>query len=139
MHRAPPPELASILLIDSNASDLTTLRESLAEAGIANPVIGFTQAADAMAFLDQSDTGALPSLVICEVLMPGHDGFETLRWVRRHAGFGGIKFALVTSHPSHFVAYAALVLGADAVLSGLAQPAALAELLGSRDQHHAAT
>jgi CheY-like chemotaxis protein len=108
-----------IVLVDDEESDLDRLKFLLSQGGIPNPVVRFSCAADAMRFLAISAKGyssLKPCLVITDINMPAIDGFEFLRWVRRHTQLDAVRVALISGSASEQVRKVAQELGAHAVI-----------------------
>ena len=70
--------MASVLVIDDDPAVRTTIKLILEREGHAVAV-----APDGRAGLAALDAGGI-SLLICDIFMPGMDGLETLREVRKH-------------------------------------------------------
>ncbi len=70
--------MASVLVIDDDPAVRTTIKLILEREGHA-----VTVAPDGRAGIAALDAGGI-SLLICDIFMPGMDGLETLREVRRH-------------------------------------------------------
>lgn len=81
-----PSSLPPIIAIDDSDDDLFFLRRLLALAAPKRPLICFTDAADAIAYLTgvvQSEAlDKIPLLVITDVKMPGVSGFQFVEWMR---------------------------------------------------------
>ena len=128
----PPP----ILLIDDDESDLERLKFILAQSGVPNSVMRFSNAHDAMQYLTAAHRGfssLRPCLVISDVAMPSIDGFEFLRWVRRQPQLEDVRVALITSNRSEQLEKTAQQLGADALLPKFPPPEVLQALLQPKD------
>lgn len=83
--------MAKILVIDDSPADVRFMTEVLRPSG--HTVVSLSdplQAEDLM-------SAEKPDLVMLDVVMPGRNGYETLRALRRLPGAEGTKFVLVSS------------------------------------------
>jgi signal transduction histidine kinase len=69
------------------------------------------------AFLDSLGVRAAPDLVLCDVMMPGLDGFEVTRRLRQQTELVGVPVVLVTALDAAADRVAGLEAGADDFLS----------------------
>ncbi|TCV86407.1 response regulator transcription factor [Sulfurirhabdus autotrophica] len=63
--------------------------------------------------LEKLETGALPDVVILDIVLPGIDGFETLRTLRAKARTANLRVVMVTSRVSDEDVMEGLISGAD--------------------------
>jgi CheY-like chemotaxis protein len=94
-------ELQPIVVVDDNHEDLFFLKRLLSRAGLKNPFVSFDHADEAMRFLDAAmktpETNLIPAAIFSDKRMPGHDGFEFLKWIRERQRLNKIPFFLLTS------------------------------------------
>lgn len=76
----PSLEGLKILLVDDQEEARESLTMVLTGAG-AN-VIAASSSSDAVALLDKCQSDGLPDLLVCDIAMPGEDGYSTLRRLR---------------------------------------------------------
>lgn len=83
-----------ILLVDDDEDDAFLFRLALKEAGIAHPV---RAAASGEAALDLLRTGGVfPVLTALDIKMPGIDGLEVLRRIRRDPALKDLEVVMLT-------------------------------------------
>jgi DNA-binding NarL/FixJ family response regulator len=70
----------------------------------------------------------LPDLILCDVIMPGMDGYEVLRVLRQEKATAAIPFIFLTGKGTQAEVRAGMNLGAD---DYLAKPASVSDLLGA--------
>lgn len=85
------PDELKILVIDDEQEILNLIRLSLEQAGFR--VIRTTKAEEGLALVLQ----AQPDLLLLDLMMPGLDGLELLRRVRRHPTMGGLPVIIVSA------------------------------------------
>ena len=73
-----------------------------------------------------------PDLILCDVQMPGLDGFGVLSALRAQPHTAGIPVVFLTSHAAHANFRKAMRLGADDILVKPIKPADLLEAIASR-------
>ena len=76
----PSLEGLRILLVDDQEEARESLTEVLTGAGAR--VLAAGSSADAVALLDACPNGALPDMLVCDIAMPGEDGYSALRRLR---------------------------------------------------------
>jgi CheY-like chemotaxis protein len=78
-----------ILLVENNQDDILLIMRAFQRAGVKRRVQAVTTGMDAIAYLKGDPPFGdrakypLPSLVLLDIKMPGIDGFDVLRWIRR--------------------------------------------------------
>ena len=94
------PPLPPVVLIDDNPDDLFLTRQILRKAGVENPVMTANSGEEAIELFRDFTTGKklgpLPRFVLCDVRMPGADGFQVLQWFRSQPRFNEVFFAMHT-------------------------------------------
>ena len=121
----PPPADAPVILIaEDNAEVRAYLRDHLA------PHHRVIEAADGLEALEQAQT-ATPNLIVCDVMMPGLNGFDLLARLRSDEQTRSIPVILLTAKASEESKLEGLDLGADDYLT---KPFSVEEL--KRKVHH---
>jgi two-component system sensor histidine kinase/response regulator len=114
--------MVKVLVIE----DMESLREEIMETlaceefevfGAANGTIGVELAKQ-----------HLPDLIVCDVMMPGIDGFDTLRVLRQHDATAVIPFIFLTAKSDKIDVRQGMELGADDYIT---KPFATIELLSA--------
>jgi CheY-like chemotaxis protein len=90
-----------VLLVDDSEDDIYYVRRLLNNAGVDNPVISFTDSADAFAFLRTlvecpESPPTKPGVMFLDIKMPKIHGFVLLKWVRRQAALDSMKIAVLS-------------------------------------------
>ncbi len=114
------PSQARILVIDDHEVTREVLADSLAAEGY-----DVVQAGDGPSGIDEALTRT-PDLVLCDVTMPGMDGFEVCRRMRGDARLADVPFILLTALDDRRSKLTGLEAGADDFVS---KPFDRAELL----------
>jgi diguanylate cyclase (GGDEF)-like protein len=106
-----PGEGLVVLAVDDDAKQLKLISTYLANLGF-----GVTTAKDGIEALSRAEA-ALPDAIISDVLMPGLDGFEVCRAIRKHARLARIPVVLLTnSHDDAADKRLAADIGANALV-----------------------
>lgn len=113
----------SILLVDDEAGLLDFLSKRLQRRGFTVAIAETGH--EALAVMETFR----PQVVVLDVLMPGMDGLETLREIRRR--FSDVEVLLLTAHASTEVAMRGMELGA---FDYLIKPVTLGELVEKIDE-----
>lgn len=78
--------LPPIIAIDDSPDDLFFLERLLTKCGTKFPLIKFTDAAEAVAYLsaasEAAEPGRIPCFIFTDIKMPTMTGFEFLAWIR---------------------------------------------------------
>src|SRR6476469_663517 len=85
-----PKKRAVALVVDDSPKTLRLLTDALDGAGMT--VMVALDGASAMRIVDQ----ITPDIVLLDAVMPGMDGFETCRRLKRHAGLDGVPIIFMT-------------------------------------------
>jgi CheY-like chemotaxis protein len=130
----PPPDLTGlrVLMLDDEPDAREVVGEILKSAGAT--VFPFGSVVDALAGLDE----AAPDLIVSDIAMPGGDGYQFLREVRRRRGEGRpVPSIALTAYVRREDRTRALAEGFDRHVSKPIEPErflrVLAELAGQRD------
>lgn len=106
----------TILLVDDSATMREVLKASLRREDMT--VVACPDATRALEEMEQ----LRPDVVVSDILMPGCDGFELCRRVRRHPRLGTTPVILISSVVSRDVAEKAAAAGASELLRKPFQP-----------------
>ena len=124
---SPTPPLVGlrVLVVDDDRVALTVLCAMLRAAGA--DVEGASSGTEALERLGQ----ARFDFLLCDVYMPGVDGFEVVRRVRQLAPLpaGEVPAVAITAHPSFESRRDALRAGFTDLVSKPVEPAALVDLV----------
>ena len=105
--------LETILLIEDNPADVILVGEAMRTHGVSRPLHVLQDGASALVFIRGCDLGVpTPSLVLLDLNLPKHDGFEVLSVLRRQRAFSRIPVIVVSSSQNPDDERAALALGA---------------------------
>jgi CheY-like chemotaxis protein len=115
------PSHKAILLIEDDAFQLQMLQGILGSDGY--QVQAVSNGTEALALLET----ARPDLILCDIGMPGMDGFAVLRHIRRASQVPGVPFIFITGHHSQGAVIEGRRMGANDFLSKPIQREALLE------------
>ena len=116
------PDQAVILLVEDREDDVLLIQKAFAKGGINNPFLVVRDGKEAMLYLAGEGKFSnraeypLPALVLLDLKMPGIDGFDVLRWIRRQAGFASMRIVVLTSSDALSDVNRAYALGANSFL-----------------------
>jgi CheY-like chemotaxis protein len=101
MHDAPlhPDEQQPVIVADADAKNARHVERQLRRAGVENPVVKFQNGDDLHTFLvetAQKDT-PIPCVLFLDPRMPGANGYDPVRWVRREKCGTDMLFAIFSS------------------------------------------
>lgn len=109
-----------ILLIDDSHEDLFLCKRLLARAGVQQPIVTVDGGEEAIVFLRAAivpeSSALLPFVIFCDVKMPGHNGFDVLRWVRAQRQLDRVPFYILSGADLESDRARAKELGAAAYL-----------------------
>jgi signal transduction histidine kinase/ligand-binding sensor domain-containing protein/AraC-like DNA-binding protein len=100
-----------IIVADDNDEIRSYLAESLSE------LYEVTMCADGGDVVDKCASGVLPDLIVCDVMMPGMDGIETVKALRGNFDTSHIPIVLLTAKSTVDDMIEGLEVGADAYIS----------------------
>lgn len=95
------------LIVDDSSSMRAILKRALAERGFA--VTAASNGSDALALMAER----APDLVLVDWNMPGMNGFELLREIRRQSRYASVKVVMVTTETNKAEMSHALAAGAN--------------------------
>ena len=108
-----------ILLVEDNEDDAFLIDRAFQRANILNGLRLAKNGEEAIAYLSGTGQYAnridnpLPKLILLDLKMPGIDGFEVLRWIRRQPRWAGLRVVVLTSSTDVRDVNLAIQLGAD--------------------------
>ncbi len=114
--------IPEFLLVDDSPEDALLLRRVFTKARILNPLPAVRSGEEAMLYLGGVGQNAdrskypLPALVLLDLIMPGIDGLDVLRWVRQQPELRGIRVVAITGSENPADMESAFKAGADSVL-----------------------
>lgn len=113
---APP-----ILVIDDDPDDILLIRRLLDQAEVDQPIVTFSDSADALTFLrtlvEAPDPARLtPCLMFLDIKMPTVHGFVLLKWVRRQPALDCMHVVMLSGSDEPEDRHRAEKLGADRYL-----------------------
>src|SRR5204863_3408020 len=97
------PGQAVILLADDRDDDILLIRKALQRGDVLNPLQVVRDGDETIAYLSGEGKYAnraeypVPDLLLLDLKMPGKDGFEVLRWIRRRPGLSALRVVVLTS------------------------------------------
>lgn len=117
---AAPADASRVLVVDDSKLARSRVAAALGSGGW--DVVTADDGAEALRWLEESDRGAPERLqtlrvVVCDVEMPGMDGYELCRRLRADERFRGLRLLLHTSLSGRFDAQSVRRSGADDFLS----------------------
>ncbi len=115
--------MATILIIDDDPDALSILETFLDSIGYV--VRGAAGGAEGLAMLDEID----PDAVILDVMMPGMDGWEVARRIRRHPRHADVRILMLTARASREARREGRAAGADLYMVKPVSLAGLADRL----------
>lgn len=129
-----------ILIIEDNEDDEIFLRRALKGAGAEAPPQVYRTGEDAMAALEQmlageSSGAAPPDLIFLDLRLPGMQGLQLLRWLRRQVFFEKVIVVLLTGSREEFTLQAAHNLGANTYISKPPSADSLRVILKALDRY----
>jgi CheY-like chemotaxis protein len=111
-----------ILLVENNQDDILLILRAFQRASVNRRVQAVTSGMDAAAYLQGAppygdrEKHPLPALVLLDIKIPGMDGFEVLRWIRRQGQFFELCVVMLTASDHISDANQAYHLGANSFL-----------------------
>jgi CheY-like chemotaxis protein len=94
-----PDEQQPIIIADADAENASHVERQLRRAGIKNPVVVFQNGDDLNAFLADAAQNDLcaPCVLLLDPRMPGANGYDPVRWVRREKCGAAMLVAIFSS------------------------------------------
>lgn len=97
------PSERLILLVEDNPDDVLLVCRAFQRAGVKHPLHSVPSGQEAIAYFKGDTpygdrvTYPLPAMVLLDINMPGTDGFEVLRWLRRQPEFAQLCIVMLTT------------------------------------------
>ena len=97
------PLTGPVLVIDDNENDLALIVRAFERGGLKNSVQVAKGGASGLAYLNGEPPyhdrakHPQPVLVLLDISMPGLDGFEVLKWIRRQPSFAHLPVVMLTA------------------------------------------
>lgn len=115
----------TVLMVDDEPLTIQTLAKNIdwAHLGVSTPLLAFN-AKQAKELFDANDK---IDIILCDIEMPGTDGFSLLQWVREH--HSETKMVIITNHAVFRYAQQAVHLGCVDYLTKPLNPEAVSETL----------
>ena len=127
--------LATILLVEDEASDAALVQRAFQKAKILNPVIHLRNGDEALGYLagvgkyTDRIQHPLPALIMLDLKLPGMTGLQLLQWMRTHRQVRRIPVVVLTQDENPTTINAAYDLGANSYLVKPGDPAEVARLV----------
>jgi CheY-like chemotaxis protein len=113
---------AIFLLVEDNPDHVLLLQRAFIKGKIMNPLQLVRSGEEAIEYLSGTGRFAnraefpLPALVLLDLKMPGIDGFEVLRWIRRQPNIATLRVVVLTTSDETRDIDLAYKLGANSFL-----------------------
>src|SRR5258708_29079097 len=111
-----------ILLAEDREDDIVLIRRSFSKAYITNPLLVVRDGDEAISYLEgmgkysNREEFPLPDLLLLDLKMPRKDGFEVIRWLRKHPTLKALPVVVLTSSNDIRDVNTAYQLGANSFL-----------------------
>jgi CheY-like chemotaxis protein len=116
------PDKSVILLVEDREDDVFLILKAFDKGGINNPLLIVRNGEEALSYLAGESKFSnrvehpLPDLILLDLKLPGIDGFEVLRWIRRQPGFASTRIVVLTSSDAIPDVNRAYALGANSFM-----------------------
>ena len=93
----------TVLLAEDQPEDVICIQHAFSKSKFLNPLKIVPTGQEAIAYLHGAGKYAnrseypLPSLLLLDLNLPGHDGFEVLAWIRKQPRFDGLRVVVLTA------------------------------------------
>jgi CheY-like chemotaxis protein len=127
-----PKELPPILIGDADSDNASHMERQLRRAGVRNPVVTFQNGDDLLAYLSEAATheAPMPCALLLDPRMPGANGYDPVRWIRREKGGTDVLVAIFSSAEDEDEVESASELGVEHFLKKHADLGSLAAVVG---------
>jgi CheY-like chemotaxis protein len=112
MTGTPPP----ILLVEDDPNDIVLFRRAARQAGIRTEIVEAEDGDAAMVYLEQTEPGPPPRMLLLDLKLPRKTGLEFLAWVRGHPTLRRLPVVVLTSSREPEDIRRAYELGANSYL-----------------------
>jgi CheY-like chemotaxis protein len=125
----------AILIAEDDPNDVFFVERALRKAGINNPVKWVHDGEEALAYLRGTDKYKnrqqfpFPGVIITDIKMPRLDGFEILKWLKRHPECGVIPTVVLSASAEEKDVVKAYQIGANCYLQKPGTAAGMTELM----------
>ena len=108
-------KLPAILIGDADKDNSSHMERQLRRAGVKNPVLAFENGDDLLAYLSEAATrdDPMPCALLLDPRMPGANGYDPVRWIRREKGGTSVVVAIFTTSDDEVEAESASELGVE--------------------------
>ena len=97
-----PDEQQPIVIADADAENASHVERQLRRAGVKNPIVVFQNGDDLHTFLADAgqNDACVPCVLLLDPRMPGANGYDPVRWVKREK-CGAEMLVAIFSSPDH--------------------------------------
>jgi CheY-like chemotaxis protein len=130
-----------ILLVEDSEDNVFLVRHAMQKAGVKTPLEVVTSGEQAIEYLGGTNGYSdwhrfpLPALVLLDLKMPGMDGFDVLKWIRRQSGLKALRVAMLTSSDMPSEIKMAHELGANIFLTKPVELERLIQIMKTLNEH----
>jgi CheY-like chemotaxis protein len=94
----PAREFDPIVIVEDSATSAALVRQVLGEMRLVNPVVHVDDGDRAVEWFERtSRSGERPALVLLDVVLPGRDGMDVLRWLRSRDDLRSVPVVVLTA------------------------------------------
>ncbi len=111
-----PLYIKSILLVEDSEDDYEAILRASQKVGLKYPIIWCRTGQQALAYLEEGKSGALPVLIFLDLNMPGLDGRKILQHIKQDAGLQHIPVIILTTSASERDVKACYQAGANSYI-----------------------
>ena len=108
--------MRSLLIVEDSEDDTLLLKRTLKKCGVANPVHAVSNAADALAYLDDRNNPC-PGIIFIDLRMPGIRGLDLLTILKARPDCADVLLFILSGHDNLERVREAYQLGADSFVS----------------------
>jgi CheY-like chemotaxis protein len=112
-----------ILIAEDNPDDVQMLKRAFSQAGIRAIIRVASDGEQAISILERcaadatKSTSRLPDFLFLDLKMPRKDGFDVIRWIRKHHALADLPIVVLTSSDEIRDVNLAYTLGANTFLT----------------------
>jgi CheY-like chemotaxis protein len=119
-----------IYIVDDDEDDTYFMQQALLESGNSCEVKTFSNGAELVKNIADSNRTSWPSFIILDLNMPVMDGFETLGYLKKNPAYGKIPVLIMTTSSSESDMLRSYNLGSNSFIVKPAEFGRLKEMLG---------